>query len=59
MMTLTYDKRVLVKNDLLHVRFGNTGTQTVNTLSNIQARGLRTPEKGTTAHYCIMGQGIT
>jgi hypothetical protein len=51
MMTLTEDKHALVKNDLLHVRFDSAGTHTVNTLSNIQARGLHIPRRGATAHY--------
>jgi hypothetical protein len=33
-----------------HKRFGNTGTQMVNTPSNIQAWGLHTPWKDATAH---------
>jgi hypothetical protein len=39
----------LVKDDLLHVRFGNTGIHMVNAPSNIHARGLDIPQKGTTA----------
>jgi hypothetical protein len=40
MMTLAEDKHALVKNDLLHVRFGSAGTHTINTPPNIQARGF-------------------
>jgi hypothetical protein len=39
MMTLAKDKRAPVKNDLLHVRFGSTGTHAVNTPTNIQVWG--------------------
>jgi hypothetical protein len=34
------------KGDLLHIRFGLTGTRAVNTTLNIQVRELRTFEKG-------------
>jgi hypothetical protein len=37
MMTLAEDKHAIVKNDLLHVRFGSVGTHTINTPPNIQA----------------------
>jgi hypothetical protein len=46
---LTKDKRPPVKDDLFHVRFGNTGIHTVNTPPNIQARGLHIPQKCATA----------
>jgi hypothetical protein len=50
MMTLTKDKHAPVKNDLFHVRLGSTGTHTVNTPPNIQARGIHIPRRGATAH---------
>jgi hypothetical protein len=40
MMTLIEAKHALVKNDLLRVGFGSTGTRTVNTPPNIQVRGF-------------------
>jgi hypothetical protein len=45
------------KNNLLHVKFGNTDNQMVNTPLNIQAWGLHTPQKGAIAHCCMMEQG--
>jgi hypothetical protein len=42
-----------------HVRFVHIGTQMVNTILNIQTRGLRTPQKGANAHYSVMGWGST
>jgi hypothetical protein len=50
MMALTWDKHPLVKTIYSMQRSGNAGSQTVNTPSKIQARGLRTPRKGTTTH---------
>jgi hypothetical protein len=32
-------------NDLLHVKFSSTGTEAVNSPSNIYARGLHIPQK--------------
>jgi hypothetical protein len=51
MMTLVEDKHALVKNDLLHVRFGSANTHTVSTPPNSQAQWLHIPQKGATAHY--------
>jgi hypothetical protein len=45
---------------LLHEGFGPSGTQIFNTMLNIKPRGPRTPpppEKGTTAHYSMIGWG--
>jgi hypothetical protein len=57
------NRRILLKdpskNNILHVRFGNTSTPTVNTPSNIQAWGLRIHRKGTITHCRMMGQGNT
>jgi hypothetical protein len=47
------------KSELLHVRFGNTGTKMINTTSNILTWGLRTPWKGATTHCGAMGHGST
>jgi hypothetical protein len=50
-MTLTEDKNALVKNDLLHIRFGIVGTHTASTPPNIRVQGHHIPQKGATAHY--------
>jgi hypothetical protein len=59
MITLMLDKHALVKSELLHIRFGNTVSHTVNTTPNIQTRGLHTLRKGATTHCGMMGQGST
>jgi hypothetical protein len=46
-----------IKDDLLHVRFGNTEIHMVNT-PNIQARGLHIPQKGANRPTVMTGQDI-
>jgi hypothetical protein len=55
MMPLTEDKHALVKNDILHVRFGSAGTHTVSTPQNIQVQEFHIPEKEP-PYTTVMGQ---
>jgi hypothetical protein len=49
-MIVTKDKRALVKNDLIHVRFDSTGTHMVSTPPIIQSWGLHIPWRGGIPH---------